>query len=285
MKKIVIIPNANKDKNLLVTREVVSFLTSRKSSPCLSDVYSNCNIEGATYLSENLLYNDCNFAITIGGDGTILSIADVLSQKNIPVIGINLGRVGFMAELETDEIGLLDDVLGERYSLDERMMLDISVIRQGNKIYSYRALNDIVVSNGSVSKMAELELYCSDTFVSMFHSDGVIVSTPTGSTAYSLSAGGAIIDPSIDCLLFTPVCPHSFSNARPIIFSPRSLLKIRNVQQSDDNTYLTVDGKLNVKLLYLDEVESTPSSTSLKLIKIKNNKFYDRVYQKLSERK
>lgn len=285
MKKVSIVPNAKKDKNLSITREVVSFLSSKGAEISLSNAYSEAGIKNVKLVSDENLFFDCDFAITIGGDGTILSVADVLSENSIPVIGVNLGRIGFMADLEIDEISFLEQVLEGSYSLDERMTLDISVFRNEQKIHTYRALNDIVVSNGSVSKMAELELYCEDTFVSLFHSDGVIVSTPTGSTAYSLSAGGAIIDPSIDCLLFTPVCSHSFFNARPIIFSPKSLLKIKNVQQNDDNTYLTVDGKLNVKLLYLDEVIATPSAYPLKLIKIKNNKFYDRVYQKFSERK
>lgn len=284
MKSVGIIVNANKDKDLNLTREIVDFLRSCGANIFLSDTFKN-KINNTEYVSERDLFSRSDFIVTVGGDGTILSIAEDVSQYNIPVVGINLGRMGFMAELEPDEISLLSKLLTGEYTLDKRMMIDVRVVRNNSEICHYRALNDIVVSNGSISKMAELELYCQDTYVSLFHSDGLIVSTPTGSTAYSLSAGGAIIDPTINCLLLTPVCPHSFSNARPIIFSPKSILEIKDIQQNDDNTYLTIDGKTNVKLMYLDVVEVRASSKTVDLIKIKDKGFYDRVYQKISERK
>ena len=165
------------------------------------------------------------------------------------------------------------------------MMLDVRVVSAGKVTASYTALNDIVVSKGSISKIAELELYCNGTLVSQFHSDGVIISTPTGSTAYSLSAGGAIIDPLIDCMLFTPVCPHSFNNSRPTVFSPNTVLAVKDIQKGEENTYLTVDGRINQQLAFSDVVEARASSQTVNLIKLKNTEFYDKVYQKIAERK
>lgn len=285
MKKAAIIPNINKDENLSLTKQIVSFLNENGAEIYLPEDFADFKLCGVQYFSLTDIFKKAEFIITVGGDGTILRIAESVSEFNIPVIGINLGRMGFLAEVEPDEKELLCKILNDDFSLDKRMMLDVSVIRNDEKIHSYRALNDIVVSNGSISKMAELELYCEDTFVSLFHSDGLIVSTPTGSTAYSLSAGGAIIDPTIDCLLLTPVCPHSFNNARPIIFSSNSSLKIKNIQKNDDNTYLTVDGKFNQKLMNSDIVKVVASKKTVDLIKIKDKCFYDRVYQKISERK
>lgn len=281
----VIVPNIKKDINLVLTREIVAFFLSKRVNVFLSKEFLHYFDGRVTFLNSEQLYLNADFVVTVGGDGTILSVAEKLSELNISVIGVNLGRMGFMAEVEPDEIYLLEKVLTKEYSVDKRMMLDVDVVREGVTVSSYRALNDIVVSNGRVSKMSELELYCDSTHVSTFHSDGIIVSTPTGSTAYSLSAGGAIIDPTINCLLFTPVCPHSFYNARPIVFSPNSTIQIKDVQQKDDNTYLTVDGRINEKLFCSDLVNVKASSHTLNLIKIKENKFYDRVYQKISERK
>ncbi len=284
MKKVAIVPNTKKDTDLFLTKKIIALLVSYGVEVFISDAFIPYDLTGVNFVGKNFLFSDVQLIITIGGDGTILSIADEASMANVPVLGINLGRMGFMAELEPDEIDLLKNVICGRVSLEKRMMLDVNVLHEGKIVSSHKALNDIVVSNGVVSKMAELELYCSDTYVSKFHSDGVIISTPTGSTAYSLSAGGAIIDPTIDCILCTPVCPHSFYNSRSIVFSPKCVLKIKNVQK-EENTYLTVDGRKNEKLYYLDEVDVRPSINSISLVKIKNKGFYDIVYNKLSERK
>lgn len=283
MKIVAVIPNVNKDASLSLTKKIVELLSVR-AKVLLPRELKASGID-AEYVSGDDIFETADFAITVGGDGTILGIAEKASEKGISVIGVNLGKIGFMAELEPDEINLLLDIFDKEINLEKRMMLDVSIVRNGERIFSARALNDVVVSKGSISKIAELELYCNSTPVSRFNSDGLIVSTPTGSTAYSLSAGGTIIDPTIDCMLLTPVCPHSFTNARPIIFAPASRLAIKDVQTSDNNTYLTVDGRTNVQLVFGDIVEITTSEKTINLIKLKDEEFYDRVYQKIAERK
>lgn len=284
MKKAAVIPNTKKDASLSLTKQIVYTLKDMGAEALMPSHLLPCSID-ATFMQSDLLFKEADFVITVGGDGTILGVAEQVSESGIPVIGVNLGKVGFMAELEADEIHLLKRILDGDYRLEKRMMLDVSLIRNGYEIASYKALNDIVVSKGSVSKIAELELYCNRTLLSHFNSDGLIVSTPTGSTAYSLSAGGAIIDPTIDCLLLTPVCPHSFTNARPVVFSSDSVLEIKDVQADDENTYLTVDGRINEKMAYSDVVRIVSSEKTMDLVKIKDEEFYTRVYQKISERK
>ncbi len=283
MKKVAVIPNVKKDKELTLTKKIIEALTNMGARAILPS-----ELEGeltAEFMPIKELFESVDFVVTVGGDGTILRIAELLSRNNLAVIGVNLGRMGFLAELEPEEITLLENIINDNYKIEKRMMLEVSVLRNTKEIDTYKALNDIVVSKGAISKISELELYCNDTFVSHFNSDGLIVSTPTGSTAYSLSAGGAIIDPTINCMLLTPVCPHSFNNSRPIVFSPESVLKIRDVQDGEQNIYLTVDGKINVELEYGDVVEIRASDTTTNLIKLKNEEFYKRVYQKIAERK
>jgi NAD+ kinase len=234
------------------------------------------------YVSSNCKY-DALFII--GGDGSILGRTEVSNLYNIPIIGVNAGKLGFLTEFEYKEVENAVKLLSEnQLVIDKR--ITIKVVFNGK---TYYALNDVLVqrvnSYNENSSTTTLKISVDDHDIDTIRGDGVIVSTPTGSTAYSLSAGGAIIDPTINCLLFTPVCPHSFYNARPIVFSPNNLIQIKAVQQNEDNTYLTVDGSINEKLLYSDSVNVKASKSTLNLIKIKENKFYDRVYQKISERK
>ncbi len=283
MKNAAVISNIKKDSSLSLTKKIASILLSAGATVFLPKSVGE-DINGATLLPESDLFDMADFAVTVGGDGTFLDVAEQTALKNIPVIGVNLGRLGFMAELEPNEINLLTRILDGNYSVENRMMLDVEVVRDNAVICSYKALNDIVVSKGNVSKIAELDLFCNSTFLSHFNADGLIVSTPTGSTAYSLSAGGAIIDPTIDCLLLTPVCPHSFVNSRPIVFSPSSVMEIQDVQDREENTYLTVDGRVNVKLACYDTVRVVASKITTKIIKLKADGFYNRVYQKIAEK-
>lgn len=284
MKTIAIVPNTKKDIGLSLTKRIVSILAGTGTEIVLSDEFSG-DVPSASFVDRACLFDKADVVVTVGGDGTILGIAQELASHNLSVIGVNLGRVGFMADIEPSEIELLRGLAEDRFTVEKRMLAEANIIRNGETINTYCGLNDIVISKGSVSKIAELELYCNSTLVSTFRSDGLIISTPTGSTAYSLSAGGAIIDPSIDCLLLTPVCPHSFNNARPIVFSPNSVLEVRDIQSGDENLFLTVDGKINVRLNLYDVVSIKKSTLSLGLLKLKSKAFYDTVYKKIAERK
>ena len=216
-----------------------------------------------------------DLVIVLGGDGSIMRTANVCAPLGIPILSFNLGRVGYMAELETDELELFDEYLRGNYRIEERMMLSVT----HGETTEY-ALNDAVISNGAISKMVALELYCNEEFVSEYHADGLIVSTPTGSTAYSMSAGGPIIDPSVGCLLVTPVCSHSLTS-RPIVFSGDAVLAVKNISQGPVDVYLTLDGGNNRSIPEGETVKIERSPVSAKLIRIKKDGFYSRLGKKL----
>lgn len=285
MKTVTVVVNTVKDPELSVTQRVVTSLSKFAECILISKEVCFDAPPSVKFVDEENLYRDTEAIVTIGGDGTILRIAPEISRLGIPVLGINLGRIGFMAELEVGETELVSKLFSSEYMIDSRMMLDVDVIRDGGKIHSFTALNEVVIMNGSVSRMTELDLFCNEEFVSSYHADGLILSTPTGSTAYSLSAGGAVIDPALECILVTPVCAHSFHNSRPMVFSSSSELTVKDVRIRDENTYLTLDGNRNVKLLFGDSVLVKKSQYTTDLIKIKSTRFYNTVYTKLSERR
>ena len=285
MKKITVIPNIKKDPDFKWTKITVERLSESADTVWLDKAFSYNAPSCVRFVDVRDLFSDTDAVITIGGDGTILRIAPEISKKSIPVLGINLGRMGFMAELETDEIALVSKLFTSEYIIEPRMMLDVDVIKSGEKTHSFTALNEAVIMNGSVSKMVEIELLCNGSYVSSYHADGLILSTPTGSTAYSLSAGGAVIDPCLECILMTPVCAHSFYNSRPMVFSSSSELLVRDIRLSDENTYLTLDGSRKVQLTFEDSVLVKKSQHTTDLIKIKSTRFYNTVYNKLSERR
>ena len=285
MKRISVVTNIKKDPTLEITKRAIAELSQYAETVFIDDSLAFNAPSVVKFVNCRELYNDCDAVITIGGDGTILRIAPEISKRSIPVLGINLGRVGFMAELETDEICLLSKLFDSEYIIDSRMMLDVDIIRDGKKIHSFTALNDAVIMNGSVSRMIEIELLCNAEHVSYYHADGLIFSTPTGSTAYSLSAGGAVIDPFLECIHVTPVCAHSFNCSRPMVFSPSAELSVKDVRATDSNTYLTLDGNINEQLTFGDEVVVKKSQYTTDLLKIKSTRFYNTLYAKLSERR
>lgn len=285
MKTVSVVVNTKKDPELSVTRKVISALSKFAECILINDDIKFDAPPTVRFVDADNIYNGTEAVVTIGGDGTILRIAPEISRLGIPVLGINLGRIGFMAELEVGETELVSKLFSSEYMIDSRMMLDVDVIRDGNKLHSFTALNEVVIMNGSVSRMTELDLFCNEEFVSSYHADGLILSTPTGSTAYSLSAGGAVIDPSLECILITPVCAHSFHNSRPMVFSSSAELTVKDVSVRDENTYLTLDGNRNVKLSFGDNVLVKKSQYTIDLIKIKSTRFYNTVYTKLSERR
>lgn len=234
------------------------------------------------YLPLEAVYSEANLIVVLGGDGSILEAARRASQRGTPILGINLGRLGYMAELEMREIDLLGRLFTGDYHLEKRSMLRVELY-SGNELKSFcHALNDAVISNGSVSRIIDMELSENGYPVSTYRADGLIIATPTGSTAYSMSAGGAVVDPAVHCFCVTPICPHSFA-ARPLIFSDDSVLEIRNVCAREKMLYLTVDGKMNFELYRNQVVRITKSTLQTSLIRFKDSGFYTKLCQKMRE--
>ena len=245
-----------------------------------------------TFLPMDELYATADLLIVLGGDGTILEAARRSAQRQTPILGINLGRVGYMAELEMGELELLarlfDRVTAEghkppSYEIEKRSMLHVEVLNTAGEVRQQMyGLNDAVITNGSVSRIVDIELSENGTPVTTYRADGLIVATPTGSTAYSMSAGGPVADPRVACLCVTPICPHSLG-ARPLIFPDSATLEIRNICHREKMLYLTVDGRTNCELYRGETVRITRSPLSTGLVRLKPCGFYHRLRAKMSQ--
>ena len=242
------------------------------------------NVEDIIYITPEEVYETVDAVIVLGGDGTILDAARRAAPHKIPVMGLNLGRLGYLAELEIGELSMLSRLIEGDYRLEERSMINIEIIDcEGNVKKHEYALNDAVLSNGSISRIVDLELYEGGIPVGNYRSDGMIISTPTGSTAYSLAAGGAIVDPRLNCLCITPICPHSLTS-RPLIFSDRADIEIKNVCQREKSLFLTIDGRINYEIFIGERVHVTRSELQTQFICLKDFGFYERLRQKMNDR-
>ncbi|MEN8905749.1 MAG: NAD(+)/NADH kinase [Clostridiales bacterium] len=281
MKNIGIIVNRTKDIDLIYTNLLVR---------CLSDKECNVFIDKETskslglkecFLNQKEVINKSDIIICLGGDGTFLKTARETYLKNIPILGINLGTLGFLTEIEKDKIDFATSlIVNNDYVIEERMMLKVRVIRDGNTLYEDIALNDIVISRSSISRIIELKTYVDSDFVDSFPGDGIIISTPTGSTAYSLSAGGPIVEPNSDIIIITPICPHMLNSRSYVINSNRK------VKAMFDDGYIleaviTIDGQVVYKVKENDVIEVEKGEFKVKFIKINNRNFYDILRSKL----
>ncbi len=228
------------------------------------------------------LLQACDIAIAIGGDGTIIHTAKCAAAFDTPVLGINSGRLGFTAGLELSELSELPRLISGDYDTEERMLLDVTVDGE-NGTEQFSALNEAVISRGALSRMIEVSVQNRGCPVSTYQADGIIVATPTGSTAYSLSAGGPIVDTALHCLLLTPVCPHSL-HSRPYIFEPDAVLTLKP-ERAEAAVFVTVDGESAVRIADGGAVRVARSQTGAKLIKLKRKSFYQVLDDKLTNRK
>ena len=216
----------------------------------------------------------------VGGDGTILHAAKDANACHVPVLGVNLGSVGFMAELEQGELSMLSRLAAGKYTIESRMMLDVVVRREGKIVYSDLALNDAAVTKGAVARVVDLEVYGDKVLISSFSADGVIISTPTGSTAYSMSAGGPIVEPTAENIIVTPICPHALS-ARSFVLGRGRLLSVKLGRMVRKTTYLSVDGGKAFRLNGGDVVEARESKSKTQLVRVTGRTFYEILNHKL----
>jgi len=220
--------------------------------------------------------------IVLGGDGTLLSAARLVaaSGRKVPLFGVNLGSLGFMAEVSLDELyDNLQKALAGKLRSEERMMLDVSILRAGRKVSAYKVLNDAVVSKGALARMVSLEVTVGEDHLTSVRSDGLILATPTGSTAYSMSAGGPIVHPTLHCMVLTPICPHTLSN-RPIAIPDTSLVRVK-LTSSSEGAMLTLDGQVACPLRKNDLIEVRKSKQKAEIIKHPAKDYYDILRTKL----
>ncbi|PWM22852.1 MAG: hypothetical protein DBX40_08470 [Clostridiales bacterium] len=279
MNDIAILPNEKKPKAYEAAGAACDFLRSL-GMRVLADTADRGRLDADEYLDIDDLYNKCDAAVIFGGDGTMLRHAVGLARASVPMIGVNSGTLGYLTELETNEIRLLSALKDGGCRTEERMLLEAEVFSGTVRTAQAYALNEALISRGAVVKMLDFNLECDGTAVASYRSDGLIVSTPTGSTAYSMSAGGPIVDPRLDSFVVSPVCPHAFAAARALVFSPDSVLSAAVTSADDGDILFTCDGRQCATLESGDVVTVRRSELRAKLIRIKHDAFYQTLYGK-----
>lgn len=281
MKRIAVIPNDGKDIGLANTKILVEFLCD-KAQIYMDETYKVLGMN-VTYVPAAKLYDHAQYAIVLGGDGTILQTASKCAKKNIPVLGINLGKIGFMTEVEMDDIeASLTKLLNDVFVIEKRMMMKAEIRKQNNVQFSFHALNDIVVSKSAGEKLICIELSTDGEAVNRYRADGLIIATPTGSTGYSISAGGPVVDPCMRLYVATPICAHMLS-VRSAVLSSDKVMKINlNSDFGGSDAVVTADGDVQGSINDCDEVIITESEYDFELIRIGEQSFYDTLIKKLS---
>ncbi|MBV9483002.1 MAG: NAD(+)/NADH kinase [Acidobacteria bacterium] len=228
---------------------------------------------------DKIAAQDPDYAIVLGGDGTLLSAARSVAKAGVPILGVNLGTLGFLTEVPLSELySALDAIHREQYSLDCRAMVHCQLVRAGNRIASYDALNDAIVNKVSIARLASLDLYIDEMFVSNYKADGMIIATPTGSTAYSVAAGGPILMPSLAGFVVTPVSPHSLTHRPLVVQDTSEIVVLINTEQ--EAAYLSIDGQVGLELRDGDRIVCRKSQHTVKLLRISKT-FFDVLRTKL----
>lgn len=271
--KIAIFPNFLKEGTAELFKKTVEIL-NENSARC----FATHPADNVTVLPEEELYQTADVIITIGGDGTLIKCAKNASRYGKPCLGINTGRLGFLTNIEKNQIDLLGKLVKGEFTVESRMMLSVKAVSKDKLLYEGFALNDAVVSSDSVAKIAELSLNVSGDEI-VYLADGVIFSTPTGSTAYSMSAGGPIIDPKVRCITVTPICSHSLT-ARPMLAHESAEMIVSLGEASRTTAFLTVDGEGCGAVDFDTKIYISTSPYDVKLINISNNTIYKTVSQK-----
>lgn len=265
MKYIGLNINSSKDKNGVILKEV---------KDCIKSVFKESEIVvfKDSLAEDNIYADNIEIMITLGGDGTIIRTARALCMNNIPIFGVNIGNLGFLASVEKKELlHALKLIEQEEFSVEDRMMISCEVNQLGDK-FSYDSLNDIVLSKGTLARMVKYEIRVDNTLYTEFSADGVIISTPTGSTAYALSAGGPIIYPTLSLIEITPICPHS-PGLRSLILDSKSKVSIF-IKHWNESVFLTVDGQESLRLAEEAEINIGLSSCKCRLIRLNNYDYF-----------
>ena len=288
LRKIAIFPNTEYDPEYSYTKQAVRVLSksgilsviSSAAKPFFADDFSSVQF----FDESDDMMEATDAILVLGGDGTMLDYSVRAAEKNKPSIGINLGHLGFLMALERTEIDKLALLAEGSFTVESRMLLDATILLDGNVLHSQRILNDIVIASGVRSKIAEFSLLCAPESRLDYRADGIIVATPTGSTAYSFSAGGPVIDPTASIFSVMPVCPHSLLS-RAILLSPETALSISGrTRDTVTDIHVTMDGK-NSRLIPKDaEIHIKKSEYTAKIIKIGANRFYDILETKLNKK-
>ena len=286
MKNIILTPNPYRDKNFQTVRTAAEILRNAGANVkiCLPfDVDRSYELpKDIRFQKLDRELGNADAVICFGGDGTILHMAKTATRRNLPILGVNIGTMGFMAELESTELDKLALIAKGNYTLDSRMMLDVTVQRDRDIIYHDICLNDVVITKGAVARIVHLKVNCDGVCAMESGGDGVIISTPTGSTAYSFSAGGPIVEPDARNIIITPICAHEVGS-RCIVASDRRTVTVEMVHNARRNAYLSADGGRAVRLNMGDIATIKKSNLETKLVRLKDRSFYDVISAKFQK--
>lgn len=280
IKRIMIMPNAVKDSNLNYLREVVEIIGNR-AEIYINEIFAPYNIENVIFAEKKIILSKVDMILVLGGDGTLLTAAGDASCYSLPVLGVNLGRLGFLAEVEREEVkSCIDKLFAGDFITEERMMLSACIRREGERNIEFDALNDVVISKGVNATLMDFDLNICGEFVDDYKSDGVILSTPTGSTAYSLSAGGPLISPSLNVISITPICPHKLYS-RALVVSGDDTIEIKTNADEIFSAAVLADGQKKADIKEGDVLKVSRSERTTKLIRFPEKGFYGKLRQKL----
>ena len=283
MKKIVLTPNPYRDKQFKFVQTALRQLSGcgAELRVCLPfDV--DKSIELPKHITLTPLARDlpgADMLICFGGDGTILHASKAATRADVPILGVNIGTMGFIAELESGELSLLSRIAAGEYTAERRRMLEVTVHRGGAEVQKEICLNDAVITKGAVARVVRMAVYCDDVLAMEFGGDGVIVATPTGSTAYSLSAGGPMVEPDARVMVITPICAHDI-RTRPIVAADDRVVTIKLDSFGKRSAYLSVDGGRAMRLGAGDTVRVARATVETKLVRVKQRSFYEIVGSK-----
>lgn len=284
MPKVLLLPNAHRDTGLKATLSLVEYLHSHGHetvvSPFLSDDIRDGWSDTVPTIPLAEAIKEASLVVSLGGDGTILQLAPYLAGTGVPVIGVNMGNKGFLAELERGELLRVLEVAEGHYSVQSRMMLDVELVRDGKTVFSRRALNEAAVR--AQVALIRIEAFGDGREITSFSGDGIIVASPTGSTAYSMAAGGPIVEPDSNCIILTPVCTFRLAS-RSVILTPDRYVQIYVPEQGEKQVTLSVDGEA-VEFRSGDELRVRRSAQALLMAKVTDRSFYDIVFEKLNDR-
>lgn len=266
---VAVLPNLDKRGSSDVVEKLGVLLKQEGISAYLPDTIFGANFEHAP---EDELYKIADIIITIGGDGTIIRYAKRAALDNKAVLGINAGRMGYLANIEQNELHLLSKLKTNEFVIENRMMLNVEIFENGLKINEFVALNDAVITSGFISRIIDTNVTVHNDSIH-YLADGLIISTPTGSTAYSMSAGGPIIDPVTENICITPICSHSLS-AKPILLGADNKIKVKSHSKKRTDIYLTIDGRKVANVKPYTEIYITKSNLPAKLVRLNERSFY-----------
>lgn len=285
--KIALLPNLTRERSVPTTVEIIKYLKKFGIEHKIKaeDKEAFFDTDEISYLPEEKLLDWCDMIISIGGDGSLLYTGKKALKFSKPVLGVNAGNLAFLAGLESNELELLSKLKTGDYEVENRMTLDMSLYDGDNFIKKDTCINDVVLARGTILKMTDIEVKVSGKDYFTYRGDGLIISTPTGSTSYSLSAGGPVLDPTIEGILVTPICTHSLFS-RTVVFSKDSRFEVKvSSKASNKELFLSLDGESTVNIGENHKIIIEKSDQNLKIVRLKQDEFFDVLHNKLLYRR